>query len=46
LRTRSEVDAFATDGLILDRIENVANPQAGTERRWRAEFHRTLGDSG
>jgi len=38
--SRAEIGAFATDGLNLVRIENVAAPGRLGERRWRAEFHR------
>lgn len=38
--TRSEIDAFAADGLAPVRIEVLTNPTAPTEHRWRAEFRR------
>lgn len=38
--TRGEVDAFGTDGLVLVRLDDVADPVQPTVRRWRAEFTR------
>lgn len=36
--TRTEIEAFATDGMRAVRIEEVRAP--GAPARWRAEFHR------
>jgi pimeloyl-ACP methyl ester carboxylesterase/SAM-dependent methyltransferase len=38
--TRAEMEDFATDGLVLDRIEDIADPGQPSQHRWRAEFHR------
>ena len=38
--TRQEVRSFATDGLIVDRVDDLVNPRQPTEHRWRAEFRR------
>lgn len=37
--TRTEVDAFAADGLTPAAIEMTTIPGEPAERRWRAEFH-------
>jgi hypothetical protein len=37
---RTEIEAFAADGLDPVRIEIVTTPGWPAERRWRAEFHR------
>jgi SAM-dependent methyltransferase len=37
---REEVEAFATDGLAVHRIEALAVPGQPDEPRWRAEFRR------
>lgn len=42
--TRPEIDAFATDGLEPVRIEQAIDPTyAGRRERWRAAYHRPLG---
>jgi pimeloyl-ACP methyl ester carboxylesterase/SAM-dependent methyltransferase len=38
--TRAEVDGFGAEGLIVERIEIVTNPDSPDQRRWRAEFRR------
>jgi hypothetical protein len=37
---RDEVEAFAADGLTIERIEIVTTPERPGDRRWRAEFRR------
>jgi SAM-dependent methyltransferase len=38
--TRSEIDAFAADGLSAARVEDLPHPENPGLRRWRAEFRR------
>jgi pimeloyl-ACP methyl ester carboxylesterase len=38
--SRTEIDAFATDGLTPIRIEQLPDPRRPSEQRWRAEFNR------
>jgi hypothetical protein len=38
--SRTEIDAFATDGLTPVRIEQLPDPRLPSEQRWRAEFNR------
>ncbi len=38
--TRTELDAFAADGLTAQGIEIATIPSEPAQRRWRAEFHR------
>jgi pimeloyl-ACP methyl ester carboxylesterase/SAM-dependent methyltransferase len=38
--TRAEVEDFATDDLVIDRVQDISDPRQPTEPRWRAEFHR------
>lgn len=37
---RSEIDAFAADGVESVRVEAISDPTAATGLRWRAEFRR------
>jgi hypothetical protein len=37
---REEIEAFATDGLTLERIEIVRAAEHPSEQRWRAELGR------
>ena len=39
---RDEIEAFATDGLDVVRIEELADPRRPGSRRWRAEFRRSV----
>lgn len=38
--TRAQVEAFATDGVLIERIDVVTNPEQPDQHRWRAEFRR------
>jgi SAM-dependent methyltransferase len=38
---RSEIDAFAGDGVEPVRVEAISEPTAPAGLRWRAEFHRS-----
>jgi hypothetical protein len=38
--TRAEVDAFAVDGVVPVLVEDLADPDGPSIRRWRAEFRR------
>jgi hypothetical protein len=38
--SRTEIDAFTTDGLTPVRIEQLPDPRRLSEQRWRAEFNR------
>ncbi|GIF78347.1 methyltransferase type 12 [Asanoa siamensis] len=40
--TRAEIDAFAVDDLVVDRVEDIREPGA-TLFGWRAELHRPRG---
>ena len=38
--TRAQVESFATDGVVIERIDIVTNPEQPDQHRWRAEFRR------